>query len=194
MLKIAHRINTIEQLKATSPELGVEVDIHAYGEELTVTHDAFVAGVSFERWLDAFDHSLVILNVKEEGIEMRVRELVLERGIGDFFFLDLTFPMLVKMVANGESRCAVRVSDYESIRTPLAFEKKVDWIWLDAFRPGLPLDFAECDELRRSGFRICLVSPELHGRSVDEIRSLRHAIDRQGICIDAVCTKAPDKW
>ena len=66
MLNIVHRVNTPQALDATPKEFGVEMDLHAFGDHLIVHHDAFQAGVTFEQWLDAFDHALVILNIKEE--------------------------------------------------------------------------------------------------------------------------------
>lgn len=193
MLKIAHRINTPEALAATPREFGVEMDLHALGDRLVVHHDAFSDGIDFEAWLDAYNHAFVILNIKEEGIETRVRELTLARGIDDFFMLDLSFPALMKMVRLGETRVAYRVSEYEASNGALALSGKLDWIWLDIFH-GFPIPTKEYGALRQAGFKFCLVSPELHGRNQAEIATMRAYMDDENIQMDAVCTKLPELW
>lgn len=194
MLRIAHRRNTIEQLLGTPHDLGVEVDIRSRGDRLIVHHDPFVDGEDFRAWLANYDHRFLILNTKEEGLEQRLLALMAERGIEDFFFLDQSFPFLLKTARAGESRCAVRVSEYESIETAFALAGLVDWIWVDCFT-RLPLDGTEAGRLRASGFRLCLVSPELQGRvAPDEVAKMRAELDKSGIQADAVCTKTPGLW
>jgi len=193
MLKIVHRINTPEALAATPKEFGVEMDLHAHGERLVVHHDAFHDAIDFEAWLDAYDHAFVILNIKEEGVEARARDLTLARGIEDFFMLDLSFPALMKMVQGGESRVAIRVSEYEATASALTLAGRADWVWLDVFH-GFPISKSDYNKLREGDFKLCLVSPELHGRDVSEIAEMRAAMQDMGITVDAVCTKRPELW
>lgn len=193
MLKIAHRINDPARLAAVPRECGIEIDLHGYRDRVVVHHDPFVDAVDLETWLDAYNHACVILNVKEEGIEARVRDIVLRRGIVDFFFLDLSFPAMMKMIASGERRVALRVSEYESPAGYLALRGRADWLWIDTFH-GLPDLRAQHDALRDAGFRLCLVSPELHGRGTGEIAGMKSSLRQQGIVMDAVCTKHPELW
>lgn len=194
MILVRHRRNTAEELRATPTEYGIELDLRSHGDRLIVHHDAFVDGEDFERWLDDYRHRLLILNVKEEGLEQRLIALMRERGIEDWFFLDQSFPFLIRTARAGESRCAVRVSEFESIDTALTLAGQVRWIWVDCFT-RFPLDRAQADRLRAAGFALCLVSPELQGRdAATEIPALRALLAREGIAADAVCTKEPDLW
>ena len=195
MLKILHRINDPKKLAAINPEFGVEMDIHAFGSRLVVHHDAMKTGPGLEEWLDSYSHKFCIFNIKEEGVEELVRDMVLDRGINDFFMLDLSFPALFKMIRSGESRVAIRVSEYEAVYSALTLAGLVDWVWLDVFR-GFPINKVDFDALKTAGFQLCLVSPELHGgnRTSDEIAPMKARLLEQEICIDAVCTKAPDLW
>jgi hypothetical protein len=194
MIVVRHRRNTPEELSATDPALGIEVDIRSRGERLIVHHDAFVDGEDFERWLDGYRHRLLILNVKEEGLETRLMALMRERGIEDWFFLDQSFPFLIRTARAGESRCAVRVSEYESIETALSLAGQVRWVWVDCFT-RFPLDRDQAERLRGAGFALCLVSPELQGRdAATAIPALRATLDAAGIVADAVCTKEPALW
>ncbi len=189
MKLIAHRRNTVEELAATPHELGVEVDIRSYGDRLVIHHDAMVEGESFDAWIREYRHGTLILNVKEEGLESRLLAIMKERGIEDFFFLDQSFPFLVKTAKKGESRSAVRVSEFEAVDTALTLAGKIRWVWVDCFT-RFPLDEAAARRLKAAGFALCLVSPELQGRFDEaEILDIRRRFAAFGFEPDAVCTK-----
>ncbi len=194
MKLISHRRNTIAELRATDHKYGVEVDIRSEGRKLIMHHDPFVGGESFEEWIDAYQHGTLILNVKEEGLEARLLDLMASKGIEDYFFLDQSFPFLVKWSKTGEYRCAVRVSEFESIETALSLAGKVDWVWVDCFTK-FPLSEEDVVRLKNAGFKLCLVSPELQGRNAEiEIPALVSLLGARNIESDAVCTKRPDIW
>ena len=190
---IAHRRNTIQELQATPNDLGVEMDLRSYGDRLIVHHEPFVDAVDFSEWLNHYRHGTLILNVKEEGIEYRVRDMVEERGISNYFFLDLSFPFLIRMVKTGEDRVAVRWSEYESIETVLSLAGRARWVWVDCFSK-LPVEQASAARLRQAGFRLCIVSPELQGRDPGGIAACARYLQDQQVSVDAVCTKHPDLW
>ena len=191
---IFHRRNTITDLNATNRNYGVEVDIRSFGDRLIIQHDPYVSGECFETWLKAYKHGTLILNVKEEGLEERLVKLMESVEISDFFFLDQSFPFLVKLSSMGETRCAVRVSEYESIDTALSLKGKVDWVWVDCFNK-FSLSTVEFKILKRASFKLCLVSPELQGREAKiEIPRMANLIKERNISLDAVCTKNPDIW
>ena len=194
MMLIAHRRNTIEELIATPVKYGVEVDIRSYGDHLVIHHDPFVQGELFEAWLAFYNHGPLILNVKEEGLEARLIELMKLYEISDFFFLDQSFPFLVRWSKLGESRCAVRVSEFESIDTAITLSGKVGWVWVDCFT-HFPLTHKDYKQLSDSGFKLCLVSPELQGRNPEkEISLLANFLVENDIHPDAICTKTPELW
>ena len=194
MIRIAHRVNAIAQLQDVPRDLGVEVDLRAEGSDIIIHHDPFATGPRFEDWLRHYKHRLVILNVKEEGLEARLIDLMSANRIEDYFFLDQSFPFLVKTARQGEHRAAVRVSEFESIDTALSLAGKVDWVWVDCFTK-FPLSRADADRLRGAGFKLCFVSPELQGRlDPAHVTQYRNDIAAAGIVGDAVCTKYPQLW
>lgn len=191
---IAHRRNTLAQLRETPRHLGVEVDIRSQGDRLVIHHDPFQAGEDFDAWIAEYGHGTLILNVKEEGLEAACLERMARHGIERFFFLDQSFPFLMRTARAGERRCAVRISEYESVDTALTLAGQVDWVWVDCFT-HLALTRADHDRLRGAGFRLCLVSPELQGRDgASEIPAMAHEIARSRLTFAAVCTKRPDLW
>lgn len=194
MQLISHRRNTLAELLATPIKYGIEVDIRSYGDKLVIHHDPFIEGEPFDAWIAAYRHGTLILNVKEEGLEARLIALMASKGIDDYFFLDQSFPFLVKWSKAGEHRCAVRVSEFESIETALTLAGKVDWVWVDCFTK-FPLSGDDAQRLKNAGFKLCLVSPELQGRNAEiEIPALVSLLSARNIESDAVCTKRPDLW
>lgn len=194
MIKIAHRINKISDLTNTPNHLGVEVDIRSWGNELIIHHDPYKEGEKFIKWLDHYNHQMLILNVKEEGLEERLINLMQKKKIEDFFFLDQSFPFLIKHSQNCKGKSAVRFSEYECIETVLQLRSICNWIWVDCFNIN-PLTKDNFIIIKNNNFKICVVSPELQGRTKPEdILNLKQSLKDQMIFPDAVCTKRPDLW
>jgi hypothetical protein len=186
---IAHRRNSAAELAQTPKEYGAEIDLRSIGARLVLQHDPYVDGEEFETWLRGFGHGTLILNVKEEGLEGRLLSLMSQHRIDDFFLLDQSFPFLIKTARGGERRCAVRVSEYESMHTVMSLAGLVDWVWIDSFQ-RFPLTRSELLELHQAGFRTCLVSPELQGRrEPQEIAALARQFEAWGVEPTAVCSK-----
>jgi hypothetical protein len=194
MILISHRRNTIEQLNSTPTEYGIEVDIRSKNGDLIIHHDPFAQGEFFENWLSHYRHKTLILNIKEEGLEQKLIKLMKKYQIEDYFFLDQSFPFLIKCSALGEHRCAVRVSEFESIETALKLAGKINWVWVDCFN-HFALSKEDAQRLNFAGFKLCLVSPELQGRSDEsEIPELARLLKTRNIHPDALCTKIPKLW
>lgn len=193
MLKIIrHRVNTVKELAALPPGLGAEIDLRSRGEEIVLNHEPFQEGDKLGDFLKLWvmaKRGTLILNPKEDGLERRVLADLAALKIEDFFFLDLPLPTIVRLtVKEHQPKVAVRVSEYEHVDSALTLETKADWIWLDCFS-GRPPARAVVT-LLKGKFRLCLVSPELHGFGQETIAPfLALAPD-----VDAVCTKHPDAW
>ena len=181
---VAHRINTVERLRRLPTHWGVELDLRADGSELILNHDPFKGGERFVDYLAEYRHGLMVLNIKEAGIEDEVLRLVRARGLTDCFLLDVEFPYLYRAARKGERAIAVRYSEDECIETVLKYKGRVDWVWIDTIS-RLPLDAQVVEQLR--GFKTCLVCPERWGRPQD-IPAYRKQLAELGMQIDAVMT------
>ena len=190
---IIHRRNTLDDLKVTSKEFGIEVDIRSYKEKLILQHDPFIKGDYFEEWIKYYQHGTLILNVKEEGLENKIIDLLSMNNINSFFFLDQPFPFIIKTLNKGENRLALRVSEFESIETALNLKNKAQWIWVDIFSK-FPLSKYEYKKLKDAKFKLCLVSPELQKLNHISIINLKSYLEEENILFDAVCTKNPELW
>ena len=137
---IIHRVNRIKELKNIKPTFGTEIDIRAQGGEIILSHDPFVKGDKLDDYLDEYNHGILVLNIKEDGIEDDVLGMVRERKrIKDYFLLDVEFPYLFKKAKAGEMDMAIRFSEDECIQTVQKYINKVNWVWIDC-NTTLPLN------------------------------------------------------
>lgn len=184
---IAHRINTLSQLADLPTHYGVEIDLRDRGSRLILEHDPFSDGEDFETYAEAYQHGTMILNIKSERVEHRVLEILKKNGISNYFFLDSSFPMIQTLIRQGEHNIAVRFSELEPIESSLALSGMARWVWVDCFT-RMPLDHTAYTKLRDAGFKICLVSPDLLGRTED-IAVYKKLLADSGIVFDAICAK-----
>lgn len=184
---IAHRVNTTKELQDIPSNCGVEIDLRDRGNDIIISHEPFQSGEKFEDYLKHYDHGTMILNIKSEGIEHRIIELLREYEMKNWFFLDSSFPMIRKLSREGERKLAIRVSEYEDISTAMAMKGNAEWVWIDCFS-RFPLDKKALSLLKTSGYHACLVSPELQGREND-IQMYKEEMRKNGYVFDAVCSK-----
>lgn len=199
MLKIIHRINTIEGLRGVPQGFGVEADIRTFGGKLVLNHEPNSPGESLENYLQAFSERKIAFGafeVKEEGIERQVISLCEKHAIPrEKYFLFSVSPPFTYLLARdgGIVNLAVRFSEWESLETPLAIKKALGkkapgWVWVDTFTKN-PLSKKAYLSLKRAGYKICLVCPERWGRPGD-IPKYVAKFKKDRIAPDAVMTSA----
>ncbi len=194
---IHHRANNLESLKRITSNFGAEIDLRLHYGRLVLAHEPLEDGCDFVMWLSEFEGSLLVVNVKEMGLEdLIVNQIVNVNPQLDYFFLDQSTPYLLKSIAKGY-RCAARISEYETVDS--AFLQNTTWLWLDSFTG----DWTHLNELRQRldkehrRKKICLVSPELQGRTLkesNEVLLLVNQIKELQLELDAVCTKFSPIW
>ncbi len=206
---IQHRVNTLSELLSCSVDYGVEIDIRNHGNELIVEHDPFMSDREMlEHWLTGYNHRFLIVNVKEEGLEERLLQLLHQYNVKDFFILDESIPFIRKHALSGLSNFAVRQSHIEPAAMAvnlqqdlLKSDKTIHWAWCDCFN-GVPTSLSELEKMRSVGLSLCQVSPELHFVQQPEKweyliqifqRELASHYD-QSVWPDMVCTKLPNLW
>jgi hypothetical protein len=188
---IAHRINTVEELREVPSDCGVEIDLRDHGNQLIMQHDPFTPGENFEEYIEHYHHGTLILNVKSERIEYRILDLLSKNNIKNYFFLDCSFPMIYALSEAGEKNLALRYSEYEGMDVLKKMAGKAAWVWVDCFKSY----FLNNDIARRIcdlGYKICIVSPELQKRPEEVIRAIE-VIKKENWIPDAVCCKLKNK-
>ena len=181
---VIHRVNSIEALAQVQTDFGAEIDLRANGSRIILNHDPFVGGEDFDAWLEHYRHGLLVLNIKEAGIETEVLRRVRARGITHCFLLDVEFPYLYLASRAGERAIAVRYSEDEPIELAERYRSIVDWVWVDT-NTQLPLDPGVVSRL--AGLKSCLVCPERWGRP-DDILPYQRKMSALDFRPDAVMT------
>lgn len=192
---IAHRINTVEELKKLPFEYGVELDLRDdLNGRIYIQHNPFEAGEDFEEYLKEYHHGTMILNIKSERIEHKVLEMIAKYDVKSYFFLDSSFPMIKLLTDIGEKNIALRFSEFEGLDTIRNMAGKATWIWVDCFT-RLPINKDSYAELKSLGYKLCMVSPELEGQP-EKLEEYKQFLEQNEIVMDAVCTKTYnfDRW
>ena len=163
MITILHRVNTIENLKNSDKNFGVELDLRCFNDNIILAHEPFKNGDSFEEYLEHYNHKLLVLNIKESGIE----DLVIKKTKNmldnkPFFLLDIETPYIVNQAGANKENISVRYSEYESFDNLLKFDDFFDWIWIDTFHNLPPIDDKIINFFNTK--KTCLVSPKRWGR------------------------------
>lgn len=190
---ISHRINYLSASNADRIFAGcdgIEFDLRDSAGALVVVHDAFTPGQPFDDFLRFCDPAkFYIVNIKCEGIETAAIAALEAHGIRRFFLLDCSIPAMIRLGKAGETRLAVRYSEYESLQTVECMKPFVSWVWIDTFT-RLPIDATILETFKDLGLQTCLVSPELQ-QQPERVEVYREWMRTHGLQVDAVCTKAP---
>ena len=192
MIIIKHRVNNSKELDRVSQDFGVEIDLRSNSKGIYLHHDPFKKGERFENCIKKFNHKLIVLNVKEEGLEDKILKILRKNNIRNFFFHDQTFSTMLKNMK--KTKVSVRFSEYEGLKKIKELFKKIKWLWLDNFNE-IKLDKSFYNFLKNMNVKICIVSPELvNKKRLSEIKKITTFSKKNNIKFDAVCTKRPNNW
>lgn len=157
--------NTLEAFKR-SFELGfgLETDIRDFDRRLVVSHDmATAACPSFESFLELYQQIgrglPLALNVKSDGLQGLMKDLLARFGVENYFAFDASVPDTLGYLRSG-LRFFTRQSELEQ---PPALYDQAEGVWLDEFHGHWITAETILGHLQ-NGKKACLVSPELHKR------------------------------
>jgi hypothetical protein len=194
MILVRHRVNTITELKDTKNSYGVEIDVRSGPFGLYLSHDPLSRGDLLSEWIKSYSHSLLVVNVKEDGLENEIVDLLRKHEVSNYFFLDQALPTLVRRGLMGLTDSSLRLSEYESMESLMKLREFSKWVWVD-FLHKPEMSQVNLESLKNMNLKICLVSPELH--SIDRLKEVddfqNQLLDIHPL-IDAVCTKFPERW
>lgn len=148
---------------------GTETDLRDLGGDLVIAHDPPRAGAMrakemFTIHAKANPRLTLALNVKADGLQVMVRDLLDQFELRDAFVFDMSVPDTLQWF-NAGVPVFTRHSDVEP-EPPLYSE--ATGVWLDAFRT----DWWSRDDISRhldAGKRVCIVSPDLHKRAYEPV-------------------------
>jgi hypothetical protein len=171
--------------------MGTETDIRDHCAELVIAHDMPVGNeITLTQFLALLREQCLplALNIKADGLATKIKSVMLNYCRDNWFVFDMSVPEMRAHLACGNPVYA-RVSEVEP--EPVYYDE-ISGIWLDAFNSdGWQLErissWLEHDK------RVCLVSPELHGR---DHQALWHYLREAPFIADSrfmLCTDYPEE-
>ena len=192
MIIVKHRVNNSNELRKLNKNYGVEIDLRSINKSIYLHHDPYIKGELFSKWIKNYNHKLIVLNVKEEGLENQILKILKKNKIKNFFFHDQTFSTILKNMY--KTNVSIRFSEYEDLKKINILFNKIKWLWVDNFTE-ISLRKKFYDFLKKKKVKICIVSPELvQKKRIKEINKIILKLKKNNFKIDAVCTKEPKFW
>ena len=194
MIKIQHRVNSINKLNNLNRNFGAEIDIRSFNKKLILNHEPFEKGELLNVYLKKFNHKFLILNIKEEGIENLTLDYLRKYKIKNYFLLDVTIPKIFQFVKNKKkSNLCLRISKFEMLNNLNFFYKKINWVWIDTFDNKVPLNIKDLKNYSKR-FKLCLVSPELIKTNNINLSKFIKINKYKLKFFSAVCSKKVNTW
>ncbi|KDA94724.1 hypothetical protein [Pantoea agglomerans] len=152
---------------------GTETDVRDYNGNLVISHDIPDENcLKFEDFLDIYISEKtegllpLALNIKSDGLQKKIKELLLLKNIEDYFVFDMSVPDTIGY-RNENINYFVRYSEFESLNS---LYDNANGVWLDGFEKDLVEENLIEKFLNDNKF-VCLVSSELHKRPHRELWS-----------------------
>jgi hypothetical protein len=170
---------------------GTETDVRDLRRRLMIAHDPPDGS---EMTLDAMLDILaerdlpLAMNIKADGLAKDLAEIMKARGVKDWFTFDMNVPETVVQLRLGLP-VFTRASEYE--RAPPCYDRALG-VWVDCFET-IWYTPDTIETFLRDGKRVCLVSPELHGRDPMPLWSLLQASSLVAHPSLMLCTDLPER-
>ena len=153
--------------RAVDAGFGLETDVRDRAGLLVISHDPpesgslLSAGAFFEYFAKAKADCRLAINVKADGLQKKLLDALQANCLdqGNLFVFDMAVPDALHYLRLGVPTYT-RISEYEKQPT---FLDEASGVWIDSFTGGFP-QVAEAQRLMQMGYRVCIVSSELHGR------------------------------
>lgn len=182
--------NTLEAIRrALECGFGFESDIRDYNGQLVISHNiadqtAPLAEEVFCMLAEYGGSNCFAINIKADGLDSALMELLKRYHISNYFAFDMSAPQMYAYKETGIT-CFTRQSEWES--QPVLYQSSAG-VWVDAFEEDGWITKALLTTYLQDGKKICLVSPELHGRDAQEfwgrIRSYGLLDENMMLCTD----------
>lgn len=172
---------------------GTETDIRDFNQELVISHDIpnenSIKVDTFFKLYKSFDCTLPLaLNIKSDGLQAKLLELLNKHNIKNYFVFDMSVPDGLGYL-NNEINVFTRQSEYEL--EPSFYEKSLG-IWLDEFYSHWITKDVLVHHLNNKK-AVCIVSPDLHKRNyINEWNNYKEYDDLLNFKNLMICTDYPE--
>lgn len=172
---------------------GTETDIRDYKGTLVISHDiADEKSISVKEMFEIYnkyDNTLPLaLNIKADGLQVKLKELLEEYKMTNYFVFDMSVPDGLGYLKQN-IKAFTRESEYEKLPS---FYDEAYGIWLDEFQ-GHWITKEVIEKHIKNNKQICIVSPDLHKREYKKEWQHYKDIEKE-LSIDnlMICTDYPE--
>jgi hypothetical protein len=165
--------------RAFRNKFGVETDIRDFNGVLVISHDianeyAMTVNDFFQLYSEIGQCLPLALNIKADGLQKLLKELINKYKIINYFVFDMSIPDAFLYINCG-MHIFTRESEFEE--TP-SFYKSACGVWMDEFQSHW-ITAEKINSHLNDNKKVCIVSPELHKRDhisawIDYKELIRH--------------------
>lgn len=175
---------------------GTETDIRDLDGTLVISHDApkrssqglLTVEDFFMLYKENGKNLPLALNIKSDGLQSALIDLIKEYDILNYFVFDMSIPDTIGYIKNG-IKFFTRQSEYEIDPALIDYS---DGIWMDEFL-GHWINEKVINTHLANNRKVCLVSPELHKREYlkewDDYKKIEVTADKNLM----LCTDLPEQ-
>jgi len=173
---------------------GIETDVRDLNGDIVISHDMPLfdsANILLEDLLILYFEMRSVqwlaLNIKSDGLQEALKLLLDRYQITNYFLFDMSVPDAI-ISNNKRLQIFTRQSEHEIV---CSLYKDSIGVWLDEFGSDWISD--KCIEKHlNNGKKVCLVSPELHGRKHMRIWNIYKDFSNNGNGEVFICTDFPE--
>lgn len=173
---------------------GIETDVRDYKGRLVISHDIANEGCMlvqdlFEMYSKYNNSFPLALNIKSDGLQVKLKELILKYKVENYFIFDASVPDSLSYLSHNLNYFT-RQSEHEI--SPVFYGASTG-VWIDEFERH----WVGCEHISQhagNNKMVCIVSPELHKRSYkkewDHYLEIQVQLDLKSIML---CTDYPEE-
>lgn len=161
---------------------GIETDLRDIKGEIVISHNMPKGDeMSFEELLQILDgrNLPLALNIKADGLADEIKRLLEKYNHTNYFTFDMSIP---EMVYQHKLGLKVYTGISDIVPNPIMLNK-AQGVWLDSFNSDW-FTKNDIESIVNQGKKVCIVSPDLHGRDYKSVWAKYKNIDGITLCTD----------
>lgn len=173
---------------------GTETDIRDFNGELVISHDiasieCLSVDLFFKLYKSINDTLPLALNIKSDGLQLKLLDLLEKYSIENYFVFDMSIPDGLNYLKK-DFNVFTRQSEYE---LQPSFYDKAAGVWLDEFNDHW-ISKAIIKKHLDNNKSVCIVSPDLHKRNyLNEWKNYKEYDREMNFNNLIICTDFPEE-
>ena len=170
---------------------GIETDIRDYRGKLVISHDipnddSIELSVVLKKYVEYDCKGWLALNVKADGLQTVLQNLIDEYGIEKYFVFDMSIP---EQVVYRKKKIPHFTRQSELEQSPILYEDSLG-VWMDEWEENW-ITKAYVEQHLQRGKMVSIISPEIHGRDPKFLLGELEGVESENLFI---CTDKPTIW